>query len=138
MSPEAHENRKKSVLDGLPEDTELRNWVKRLLRWSNEPTLAERLERIIDYCSPPARGILRPDYVKLSKTTRNWLTHYSEELESKAATDENLYWLTEETIVLMECLLLRDLGFDGPETGRLLESTRRAKAVARVNELRDN
>ena len=136
VDPEAHKRRKENVLSGLPDDVELRSWVKGLLHWSNEPTLAERLERIIDYCSPPARALLRLDYVKLTKNTRNWLTHYSDELRSKAATDENLYWLTEETIVLMDCLLLRDLGFSGTEIGKLLESTRRAKAVFNTKQLR--
>lgn len=137
MDPETFESRKQMILKGLPDDDELLKWVKGLLYYSNEPTLAQRLERVIDYCSPPAPGLLRSDFVRLTVRTRNWLTHYSEDKRAKAATDEDLYRLTEEVIVLMECLLLRDLGFDGVATGKLLESTRRAQAVFRVNQYRD-
>ena len=109
--------------------------MKGLLHWSNEPTLAERLQRVIEYCSPPAPGLLRKDFVQLTVRTRNWLTHYSEESRQKAASGEDLYRLTEEVIVLMECLLLRDLGFDGVEVGKLLESTRRAQSVFRPSNI---
>jgi hypothetical protein len=137
IEPGAHERRKAMIISGLPDDEELVNWVKELLHWSNEPTLAQRLRRVIEYCSPPAPGLLRDDFVKLTVRTRNWLTHYSEELREKAASGEDLYWLTEEVIVLMECLLLRDLGFDGVDVGKLLESTRRAQAVFRTKQYRD-
>ena len=137
IEPEAHEKRKAMVIGGLPDDEELLNWVKGLLHWSNEPTLAQRLQRAIEYCSPPAPGLLRDDFVRLTVRTRNWLTHYSEELRLRAASEEDLYRLTEEVIVLMECLLLRDLGFDGVKVGELLESTRRAQAVFRTRQYRD-
>lgn len=137
VTPEAHEKRKALVMEALPDDDDLRKWVKGLLHWSNEPTLAERLEHIVTYCTPPAQELLRNNFVRLTKDTRNWLTHYSEDLRLKAASGEDLYRLTEEVIVLMECLLLRDLGFDGEEVGNLLRSTRRAQSVFRTNQYRD-
>jgi hypothetical protein len=136
IDPDAHEKRKATVLAGLPDDKAIRSWIKELLHWSNEPELRGRLETIIAYSTPPARDLLRENYVQLAVRTRNWFTHYSEELEPKAASGEDLYWLTEETIVLMECCLLHDLGFDGVEAGKLLEATRRAKAVFNTKQMR--
>ena len=103
---------------------------------SGWPALQDRLKDLIDYGTPSALGLLRTGYTQLAVDTRNWLTHHTKKGEVKAATGDNLYWLTEETIILMQCCLLRDLGFNGVEAGKLLEGTRRAKAVFSTKQAR--
>lgn len=108
-----HKRRVKSITD-LVEDKTMKTWLKTKLAYSNEPTLRERLSKMVDFAGTETSEFLRSDFAKVSADTRNYLTHYDPRGKDKASDDEDLWVLSTEVMALLEFCLMRDLGFDGP------------------------
>lgn len=136
IDPDVHEERKRKVLAALKEDSELHQWMKGILHYTNEPPLRDRLTQLVDYGAPATSELLRDNFVQLAVRTRNRLTHYDPSLEGKAAADEDLYWLTEEVISLLECCFLRDLGFEPEGILERMGRTQRARQLSRTRAAR--
>jgi|GEM_PF-2848311 len=118
----AHKKRVKAIVDLLSEQT-TKKWVKDKLAYSNEPTLRERLDRMVEHAGPEVNRVLRSNFSKIAADTRNYLTHYTPRLKDKAAEGEDLYDLGLEVIALLEFCLLRDLGFDSSTSLQLSSQT---------------
>ncbi len=104
-------------------DPELENWVEaRNFIFSNEKRLRQRLEDLVEHGGDQAIRILRPDFVDLATKTRNKLTHH--EPNATGAEGEDLFWLSEEAVGLMEACILRDLGMTPNE---IIEATNRTR-----------
>ncbi|MBA3736658.1 MAG: hypothetical protein H0W90_15955 [Actinobacteria bacterium] len=54
--------------------------------------------------------------------TRNYFTHWNPKLERKAAKDDDLVRLTEALRLILEALLLLEVGFAPDEIGALVAS----------------
>lgn len=134
MDPQSHGQRVDAILNAFPDDKSLHKWIKWRLRWSNEPALSTRLEDLIAHAGLGTEALLREGYVKRATDTRNWLTHYDPRLEEAAAKGAEIYWLTEETIAIIELCLLRDLGFGTDEAATLFGKTRRARSLAEIRD----
>jgi hypothetical protein len=117
-----HKDRVASIAN-LIDRKEDRTWLKQKLAFSNEPTLRERLNRMVEYAGTESDRFLRSDLPKKAADTRNYLTHYNPKLVQQAATGQDLWILSTELIALMEFCFLRDLGFDGPEAFSLSART---------------
>jgi hypothetical protein len=117
-----HKARVTSIAD-LVSERKLKSWLISKLTFSNEPSLAERLDRIVAHAGEETENFIRPDFTKVAKDTRNYLTHYDKRLEKKAAEGEDLWVLGSEVIALLEFCLMRDLGYDGPESFALSSQT---------------
>ena len=122
MAKADHKQRVKDIVDGV-EDRKVRAWLKDKLAYSNEPTLRQRLGAMLEYCEVAHPTLFREELPKLAADTRNYLTHFSPRLKSKAAADEDLFILGMEVMALLELCLLRDLGFDGPSSLVLSSNT---------------
>ncbi len=87
------------------------------LLYANEFSLRKRLRDITDRLSKELAinfiGLegSREEFANKVHNTRNYLTHYDPELESKAATGQELYNLTIKLRTLLEMCLLEELGF---------------------------
>jgi hypothetical protein len=101
--------------------------VQEKLHWSNELTLQERMEQLLTPVEEVAKEFLRPNYITKFKATRNYQTHFDPRLRTRAANDEDLYWLTEECFALMQLKLLELLGIAGPEAWSHMQRTRRVQ-----------
>lgn len=117
-----HKQRVKDVVDGI-EDRKTRTWLKEKLAYSNEPTLRQRLEVMLQYSEIGDAPVFRDDLPRIAADTRNYLTHFNPRLKAKAAADEDLFILGREVMALLELCLLRDLGFDGPTSLVLSSNT---------------
>jgi hypothetical protein len=112
-----HLRRLTSILSTAPQ--EHRKWLERKLRYSNELTLRERLEQIIErYSFLEFRD--KGWFVNKVLDTRNYLTHYDPTLKGKSATNDELIEITRKLKVLNETVLLSELGLLPIEVERLI------------------
>ena len=119
ISKHEHNQRIESILAEAPEAH--RDWLAGKLTYSNEPTLARRLKDLIEDTSSIIMPLLgnRDKFIRQVVDTRNFLTHYSEELESRAASASRLYWITNALTDLFEACLISTLGFTSQQTREL-------------------
>lgn len=110
----------KSLLHVLPQDLEegFKQALKEgKLKYANEYSLRKRLQEIVDRIAPNISiGFMSSnrktkEFVSKVHDTRNYLTHYTQELQSKAASSEELIKLTNRLSVIMEICLLEEMGF---------------------------
>lgn len=107
-------------------EPELESWVeKRDFIFNNEKRLRQRLHDLVEYGDDQVRRILRPDFVDVATKTRHKLTHYDP--KATGAEGEDLYWLSEEAIGLLEACILRDLGLTSTEVMAATSRTQRTR-----------
>ena len=100
-----------SVLRTCPIDR--RTWLRGKLHYSNEFSLRQRLEAM----TGPFQHFFgaskaRKAFIRKVVDTRNYLTHYDSELESRAATGQDLWELTMKLEALFQLHLLQIVGLD--------------------------
>lgn len=111
MPKDEFKNHLKSILESCPDDK--RDWVKGKLSTANAFSLRRRVEKMIE----PFQQFFGDEegsksLVKQVVDTRNYLTHYSGKLESKAASQEDLLMLCDKLEALFQLHLLQLIGFD--------------------------
>ena len=98
-------------------------WLSDRLMHGNEISLRKRLELIIEPFKDKL-GIKKDRKKLLSKivATRNYLTHYSENLKNNAADGEELLNLCQKMEVIFQLHFLKDIGFSGEEIESIVEN----------------
>jgi len=89
-----------------------RNWVKERLVYANEPTLVNRLKELFSELPDSLKEKLFENediFTNRLKDTRNYYTHYSEYLASKAFEGKELFYATEKLKVILVAILLKEL-----------------------------
>lgn len=114
LPEEEHQKRIKEITDSVP--TFWRQWLTEKLKYSNEVSLRARLTDICETFIDVANSIIGDKkgvkhFISTVIDTRNYLTHYDPELKQKAADPITLFDITERLKILVECCLLRELGF---------------------------
>ncbi len=108
----------KSVSDILPKESkDLEDSLNQRLRYGNEYALRKRIREIFNELPEDLftyLGISIGTFIRQIVDTRNYLTHYSTDLEAAALTSHRLSSATEKLRGLILALLLKDLGL-GPE-----------------------
>jgi hypothetical protein len=112
LSKEAFEDRKRkfSSID-LSED-ELA-WIKQKLQFSNEPSLKNRLEELINSYSFPYFEERVPDkksFCRKATDCRNYYTHFNSDLSSRVLSGKDLFDLTENLKLLLLSAIFRSIG----------------------------
>jgi len=92
-------------------------WLKRKLKFANEPNLERRLRDIIDRNNSIISIILgdRDEvarFINNAVATRNYFTHYDKRLENKSVKGDELIELTEKLKIIIEICFLIELGFE--------------------------
>jgi len=90
----------------------LRDKLKGALRYANEWSLRKRLQDLVAEIPVTSIAGDDPAFVGRVVDTRNYLTHYTEELEQKAWRGHELMNAVEELRRLLAFLLLSELGLD--------------------------
>lgn len=122
----------KDILCSVPHP--LRRWLDEKLRYANEKTLAQRLDEILDQ-HPTEVPIFIPDRVSFAskvRHTRNYYTHYDEELKRKGkiAEGEKLFRIATQMRRLLEISILKDLGIAGKAIQRFINRWQDADFVS--------
>lgn len=87
-------------------------WLKQRLAYGNEISLARRVACLLEPFSRHfGTKTERKRLVRLITNTRNYFTHYDQELSSKAATGRDLWVVSEKMEALLQLHLLRILEF---------------------------
>lgn len=97
--------------------------LKGTYQFLNEPSLGQRLKSIVADLSasfgtaPPA---FTKGYLRKLVATRNYYTHFSQELENQTLDGGGLYWASRRIVLLLTLLFLQRLGLTGADLTPLL------------------
>jgi hypothetical protein len=101
-----------------------KNWLKGRLNFSNEPTLHMRLCELVDYLKIETINKIIKDkdqFIRDTKNSRNYYTHYDEGTKKKALRSSELYTLTEKLRVILIASVLIETGFREEEIEKLFK-----------------
>ena len=103
---------------------EHRKWLSERLKYGNELSLRERIQRIIE----PFKQFIgdknqRAKLIRSIVDTRNYLTHYDESLKSRAASGEELIHLYLKMEAIFQLRILQELGFTQKEIKSVLDKS---------------
>ena len=114
LPADKHAQRLEAILGAVPE--KYRDWLEKELRFSNELNLASRLKAMIGIAgdvftpwTPNSRK--KASFVRKVVDARNYLTHYASGQPPRPLDTGKRFDLTEALSILMQTLLLAELGF---------------------------
>jgi hypothetical protein len=110
--------------------------LREKMKWFNEYSLRKRLKELL--CRNwgiyrPYVGILN-EFVGAVVDTRNYHTHYGEELEERAKSGNDLFIITEKLKMILEICLLVEMGISDEKIKTIVDSTGRYDYLRRINE----
>jgi len=118
-----------ALVNAIPDKVkkDFRDSLKDKLKYANKFSLRKRLKDIFDEYQEILDEFIENTNGFINKVvvTRNYLVHYDQELEGKAAKGEELYRLTQKLGVVLETCLLAELGFNLNEIKDLFSKNRR-------------
>ena len=107
---------------------ESRKWLKGRLQHGNEINLGRRIKMIIEpYKSYVGNSNQRNKIIRGVVNTRNYLTHYSKELEEETVKGADLWVLCQKMEAIFQLHLLQQLGFTKDEIQAILTSNHKLK-----------
>lgn len=116
----------KGLVEAIPTDAcgPMRDRLKALYTYCNEPSLGQRLKAIIadltDAFQEAPAGFDKAFMRKLVDT-RNYYTHFSTELRDKTLDGEGMYWASRRIILLLTLMFLQRLGVAANDIAPLLK-----------------
>jgi hypothetical protein len=118
LPPDEHAKRLDLVSNAAPAN--LRDWTRRMLRYSNEVTFRRRMRELVERADTMMDFVGdREGFVDKVTNTRNYLVHRTDELRERAATGVASYYLTQALRYMLKASLVLDVGFPEDEVTRL-------------------
>jgi hypothetical protein len=117
-----HEKMIQEILNLVEEPN--KSWLKDRLSFSNEPTLHNRLLELIDCLNIETIHKIIKDkdqFIRDTKNSRNYYTHYDEGTKKKALKSTELYTITEKLRVVLIVSVLIETGFSEKEIEKLFK-----------------
>ena len=107
---------------------EHRKWLSEKLKYGNELSLGQRLQKII----APLKEFMgdksqRAKLIRSIVDTRNYLTHYDESLKSRGASGDKLIHLYLKMEAIFQLRILQELGFTQTEIKSVLDKSYRLR-----------
>lgn len=96
-------------------DSDHRASLKSRIKYGNEHSLRKRLTFLVESLTPDASACVCTsprNFVAGIVDTRNYLTHYTDELRPNALRGPALHWACEKMVMLLRILFLRHTGVD--------------------------
>lgn len=112
ISETKHKKRIEEIKENIP--NRYLDFINGRLIHSNEPTLHSRLEKLINEFNTKTFDKIVTDkdkFIKQTKDSRNYYTHYDPSARKKALTGGELYYLTEKLKVVLVSAILKENGF---------------------------
>lgn len=110
------------VMKGCP--PEHVDWLNGRLMHGNEINLGKRLKRIIEpFKNHLGTSSVRSKLLRKIVDTRNYLTHYSENLKGDAARGKELWDICEKMEVIFNFHFLKVIGFSEEEIGKVIKES---------------
>lgn len=121
MDPESFMPLIQTILNGCPEVHV--EWLKGRLLHGNEINLGKRLKRIIEpFKKHLGTSSERSKMLRKIVDTRNYLTHYSDNLKENSATGRDLFILCQKMEVIFNLHFLKVIGFTDEEINGVVEN----------------
>ena len=115
----------------IPADTpnDLKQSLKNKIKYGNEYSLRKRLKKIIDSLEPDTVKLICADPARFRDRivdTRNYLTHYTDELKDDAIRGSGLFYANLRMQLLLTILLCKEMGVSNESSirARLMENPR--------------
>lgn len=92
-----------------------RTSLKNRIKFGNEHSLRKRITGLLNSLAQESSEAVcrsKNDFVCGVVDTRNYLTHYTDELRPSALTGVDLSWACEKLLILLRILLLREIGVE--------------------------
>jgi len=92
-----------------------RDSLKKRIEFGNEFSLRKRIAALLQGLSKESLELVccnKENFIAGVVSTRNYLTHYTDDLRLEALTDADLFWACEKLTTLLRILLLKSLGID--------------------------
>lgn len=115
VAPTDYEQISKALGEAIPRDTpaDLKTSLKSRIKYGNEYSLRKRLKEILSSLEAETVGLITNDPNRFGNRivdTRNYLTHYSEELRGNAISGTDLQIANYRLKLLLTILLCKELG----------------------------
>jgi len=108
-----------------------RESLKNRIKYGNEISLRNRLAKMLDELPEELLKFIcsnKKAFAGAIADTRNYFSHYTDELREKAVTDMTpLYWLTERMRVWVSCVLMLEFGFEAVHVAAALQRCERSQ-----------
>lgn len=109
------------IIENCPEQHS--EWLKGRLMHGNEINLRKRLKRIIEpFKEKLGNNKERNKLMRKIVDTRNYLTHYSENLKASAAQGKELWVLCQKMEIIFQLHFLKVIGFSDEEISSVIEN----------------
>jgi hypothetical protein len=113
------------LIPAIPKDVpiDLKESLKSRLKYGNEHSLRKRINSLVDELSENCISLVTKDrqsFVSRIIDTRNYLTHYSDELKAGALTGAELYNSIRRLRILIMILLFKETGLDEAKISDML------------------
>lgn len=116
------------LVNAIPDiKQDLKESLVNRLRYGNEYSLRTRLSELLDKCGKIVPQLLGNRKVFIDKVlaTRNYLTHYDQQLYKRAAQGTNLVSITKKLRIILEVCLVTETGLDSNKARELFGRHRR-------------
>lgn len=117
-----YKKKKEEILNSVPPIH--KKWIEDILHFGNEPSLHFRLENLLNSFSLETIDkiiVNREAFIKDSKISRNYYTHYDQKAEKKALKGAGLWRLTEKLRLVLIVVVLKETGFSENQINSLLK-----------------
>lgn len=110
----------------IPEYSDFKTSLIARLNFINEYSLRKRLKSLLSDVNEVFHFFIENpnEFIDKVVDTRNYLTHYSMSAESSAVRGKDLFYLTEKVKILVEIILMRELGFSCDEINGIIHRNR--------------
>jgi hypothetical protein len=114
-------------------DTDFRESLKQKLKYLNEFSLRRRLKEILEKCGDVVNLLIHDNkrFIEDAVNTRNFLTHYDKNLDSKAKSGPELYTLVQKMKFILELCFLVELEMPLETLKALISRNRRYQYLAK-------
>lgn len=129
MTEDTFETFAQTMVAAIPADTSpaMREKLQTLYRFANEPTLKQRLRSIVTSLTEAfgeRPGGFDSSFIRKLVDTRNYYTHFSEELRARTFDGEGMYWAARRVVLLLTLLFLQRLDINANDIKPLLKRHR--------------
>ncbi len=106
---------REKLANAIPAELEAshRESLKSRIKYGNEYSLRKRISELLENLDEETLSRLSPTEKYFTGTivdTRNYLTHYDDELKDVALKNADLYWAVQRLRILISILLLKEIG----------------------------
>ncbi|MFW5983443.1 MAG: HEPN domain-containing protein [bacterium] len=125
MPKEDYKKMKEEILAVTP--SVYHEWLHEQFNFGNNLKLHDRLMDLLNkYSNKIIDKIIgdKEKFIKEIKHSRNYYTHYSQDLKKKAIKGKDLFYLTEKLKALLVCAFLMEIGFTKIKLEELLDNVK--------------